>query len=232
MADNIISKIEKLLNKAENTTNEHEASAFMEKAQALMLEHAIHEGMLNRDTGEPAKPVIVQIDFGKNGSGIKAKRSLMNGIAQANRCRLWMSHGRRILSLAGFEDDVKFVQMLYASVEAQMLAAEGRAAKEFAGNRSSFRTNYFYGYTGRVTERLLAAAREAEHEAVESSGGSVALVLADRASEVSKITPQLRSSYGARNQYDGAANAAGRRDGSNADLSGGKNNLAARKELG
>lgn len=235
MADvGMVTKIEGLLRKAERTTNEHEASAFMAKAQELMLKHAISEGMLDRERGQRSEPVVKTFDFGKNVTGIKAKRELMARCAAANRCKLWMNPGRRMLSIAGFEDDVDFVFKLYASVCDQMeraclLAYQASGAWDGA---QTFKVNYYYGYVGRVGRRLMEAAEQAEQEARSSDlSTSTALVLADRSAAVAKVTPKLGSAPGARHTANEDAYARGRQDGNRANLAGGHRIGGAKGEL-
>ena len=230
--EDIIRKIQGLLAKAEGTDNEHEAAAFMGKAQDLMRQHAVDQALLAKaDPNRRTKPITKTIDFGKNVTGIKAKRALIGFIGSVNRCNVWMTGGRRYIVVAGFEEDVEFVEMLYRSIELQMEAAVLPAFNEYRANfgtagKASFKTNFFYGYVGRVGERLreAAAANErAQAEAERAAGStSTALVLVERKAEVDAITPTLRKGAGARHQGDRAASAAGRAAGGRADVSGGR----------
>jgi len=222
-------KIAALLRQAEGTSNEHEASAFMAKAQALMLEHAISEQELAaQDPGRKTRPISVEIELGKNQTGIKAIRSLLAGIADVNRCKVWMMGGRRVLVIAGFQEDVEFVQALFASIRIQMDAAvlQGLPEAKASGmNASSFKTNFMYGYAARVTHRLKAAQKEAENQQAPAST-SKALVLRDRKAEVEEYVQDtvgsLRSGPRARHTANAAAVSAGYAAGGQADVSGGR----------
>ncbi len=235
MADQkIIEKIQKLLAQAEGTTNEHEAATFMAAAQRLMLQHAIEEGMLAKaDPARKTRPIVRTMEFGKNQTGIKALRTLLAGVAENNRCKVWMHAGRMNLSIAGFEEDVEFVLMLNASIRIQMAAALTTAAKEplaKAIGGKTFAVNFMYGYVLRVITRLKAMQRSAEEEIV---GRSNLPVLLDRKAAVAAVTPtKLRKGPPAKSRANGAAFGAGTSAANNADLSGGRSKLGARGEIG
>lgn len=229
-------KIRALLDKAESTASEHESSALMAKAQELMLKFAISEAELaQRDPNRKTRPIVKNIDFGKNTTGIKALRILLAGIADINRCKVWMNSGRRILSIAGFEEDVEFVEMLYRSIEFQMgmaVITELPRAKSLGVNAATFKTNFMYGYVGRVISRLREAQRVAvQHETTLSS--STALVLVDRKAQVDAFVTETVGKLGsgpkARNRANGAAWAAGAAAGDRADVSGGRGQVGGRR---
>lgn len=229
-------KIQALLAKAESTTSEQESSALMAKAQELMLKFAIDEAMLAKaDPSRKSRPITVTLDFGKNRTGIKALRILLAGLADVNRCKVWMHHGRRYLSIAGFEEDVKFVEMLYRSIEVQMASAcavETPMAASLGVSKATFKTNFMYGYVSRVIARLREAQRVATREATATSS-STALVLVDRKAQVDRYVEdtvgKLSRGAGARHQGNAAAYAQGSAAGARADVSGGRNNLGGQR---
>lgn len=230
----MVEKIQKLLAKAEGTTNEHEAATFMAAAQRLMLEHAIEEGMLAKaDPARKTRPVVRSMEFGKNQTGIKALRILLSGVAANNRCKVWMEPGRRFMGIAGFEEDVEFVLMLQASIRVQMATALATAAKEplaKAIGGKTFAVNFMYGYVGRVITRLKAMQRAATEEVV---GRNNLPVLLDRKAEVEAVSPQnLRKGPPLKNRVNGAAIGAGAQAADRADLSGGRSQVGARREIG
>ena len=232
--EKMVDKIQKLLAKAEGTTNEHEAATFMAAAQRLMLEHAIEEGMLAKaDPLRKTRPIVRTMEFGKNQTGIKALRYLLAGVAENNRCKVWMEPGRRFMSIAGFEEDVEFVLMLQASIRVQMATALTTAAKEplaKAIGGKTFAVNFMYGYVGRVNTRLKAMQRAAEQEVV---GRSNLPVLLDRKAAVEAASPKnLRKGPPVRNRMNDEALNAGVNAANNADLSGGRGKVGARRELG
>lgn len=61
----IIEKIHKLLAKAEGTDNEHEADAFMAKAQALMVEYQVSDEQIRLQGEKPKEEIITKnVPFG------------------------------------------------------------------------------------------------------------------------------------------------------------------------
>ncbi len=232
--EKIIDRIQKLLAQAEGTTFEQEAATFMAAAQRLMLEHAIEEGMLAKaDPARKTRPIVRTMEFGKNTTGIKALRILLTGVAQTNRCKVWMNPGRKFMGIAGFEEDVEFVLMLTNSIRVQMATALGVAAKDPVAKAiggKTFAVNFMYGYVGRVITRLKAMQRAATEEVV---GRSNLPVLLDRKAAVEAVSPQnLRKGPPLRNRVDGAAMGAGASAANNADISGGRGHLGARREIG
>lgn len=232
--EKMVEKVQKLLAKAEGTTNEHEAATFMAAAQRLMLEHAIEEGMLAKaDPARKTRPIVRTMEFGKNQTGIKALRMLLAGVAENNRCKVWMQPGRKFMGIAGFEEDVEFVLMLTGSIRVQMATALATAAKEplaKAIGGKTFAVNFMYGYVGRVITRLKAMQRSAMEEVV---GRSNLPVLLDRKAAVEAVSPQnLRKGPPMKNRASGAAYGAGQSAANNADLSGGRNQMGARREIG
>lgn len=232
--EKMVDKIQKLLAKAEGTTNEHEAATFMAAAQRLMLEHAIEEGMLAKaDPARKTRPIVRTMEFGKNQTGIKALRYLLAGVAENNRCKVWMEPGRKFMGIAGFEEDVEFVLMLTGSIRVQMATALATAAKEPVAKAiggKTFAVNFLYGYVSRVITRLKAMQRAATEEVV---GRSNLPVLLDRKAAVEAVAPQkLRKGPPTKNRVSGAAYGAGANAANNADLSGGRGNLAGRRAIG
>lgn len=227
-------KIAKLLAKAEGTTNEHEAATFMAAAQRLMLEHAIEAGMLAKaDPARRTRPIVRTMEFGKNVAGIKALRLLLAGVAQTNRCQCWMSGDRRFMTVAGFEEDVDFVLMLNQSIRIQMATALGVAAKDpialMMGGKT-FSVNFMFGYVNRTTTRLRAMQRSSQNEVVTKD---LLPVLLDRKAEVDAMLPsKLRKGPPLRNKQNGAALSMGAAAANSADLTGGRNKLGGRMEVG
>lgn len=233
-----VRRINALLAQAEGTDNEAEAATFMAKAQELMTKFAIEEAELAKaDPTRKTRPTTVTVDFGKFGAGIKAKRILLNEIATINRCKVWMHSGRKFMSIAGFEEDVEFVQMLFGSILIQMESAcvTALANDRLPGeNASSFRTSFMYAYVSRVARRLKEAQAIRERHLNDATPGT-AIVLRDRRTEVDQYVEskvgKLRKGAGARHR--GSANGArsGDAHGRRADVSGGRGKVGQQKAI-
>ena len=135
MRDRKLETIQNLIAKAEATTFEHEADAFMAKAQELMTRYQIDAFMLATSTGRASTDVpetrIVKV-FGPYAA---VRTNLLNIIACANEVRVVQNHADdkaedqeerkqgnfyRICWLTGFPTDIENVMMLFASLNLQM----------------------------------------------------------------------------------------------------------------
>jgi hypothetical protein len=98
----------------------------------------------------------------------------------------------------GFPSDIEVTEKVYAIAVSQMIAQASKAiARKEHGetNAKTWRRNFYYGFTQRMTNRLWKAKQEAEQDAGATEGTSTALVLADKKDEVEdayrKANPHL-----------------------------------------
>jgi len=228
----IIEKVKKLMRLAENAGTEHEAALAHEKAQRLMVEHAIDEIHLTPEERERVETRRVEIP--SRDEIRRAKLLLLMGLTKANRCRL-LDNGHHA-SIVGFKSDVDFVELLYASVMIQYAGERPKAWKAYQAevppslrrSRHRWVNAFAWAYMDRVGERLAAAAARDTEEVVAASAPGTALVLASRAEEVDAYMaeqfPQTRSkSIGVRGVA--GASGAGRSAADRADLSGGRGHV-------
>lgn len=231
---NYADKIAKLLAKAENTTNEHEAAIYLAKASQLQLEKQISDSDLRAAQGEnvPTDDLVTKIVAGlpKGAGYIKAKRDLVYGLASVFNLKVTIAADRSEVRLYGHTTDFEFVQSLFNSLILQMESAMARAR----GDRS-FKTSFAHGYVNRVIARLREARHGQESEAVVESPGT-ALVLRDRSLIVTDYFNsqfggrKLGSSYKNRSIRSTAGIIAGDAAGRNARL--GQPEIRTRRELG
>lgn len=238
----VIDKIRKLMAKAEGTTNEHEADAFMAKAQEWMIKFAIDEAELAASGKKPSEEIITRnIEIRQNLPRTKPLRYFLNTLAQAMNCRMWYVPGTKNNTIAGHESDVDFVEILFYSVQMQQHRAMKREFKiakaeyEAKGLRfrpSVWRRNFIEGYLHRVGTRITLRYREIE----QTYGGGAALALRDKSLVVKswvdenfniKEAPKEREKA-----YEPYAQRAGRIAGDQADISGGRGHLSETKQLG
>jgi hypothetical protein len=154
-ADPILSRVRKLLVKAESTDFEDEAISLTEKAQELMTRHAIDEAMLSDpQAGDVPRMIRLPVDA----PYADAKSVLLSTIATANRCRAVSLDRLQMGTVVGHAGDLSVVELLFTSllVQAQKALAEaGRAGGFGARARSkSFRSSFFLAYAHRIGERL------------------------------------------------------------------------------
>lgn len=254
--DRLVDRIGKLLAQAEGTDNEHEASAFVERAQQLATAHAVDLELARARQGEQhrrgAEQPLVQerVEVGARGKrGNRHRVLLYSAVARANDVLVNVAHDSTYVLGFGHRADLEVVERLWASLAVQMTAhaqrrmdlGEHRAAG-VAGQ--SWRLSFYDGWVPTVGGRLqtardraVAAAAPASSSDGSSDGPSAALVLRDKAVRVqdyyataSQARGSWRGPWSGRTQVSGRALAAGQADGAKADL--GQPRLRPRGQLG
>lgn len=173
-------KIAALLAKAESTTFQAEADAFIAKAQELMTQYAISEAMLDSARGVE-RDEIEQRTFTYGGFYASDKGGLTWPIVRANGCRgVYMNSGtwgstRTIgdktfkmwyeLTVTGFRSDLDRVSLLEASLQLQMAQAlnewwklEDRSWMSKTENVRA-RRSFMEGFTHGVQTKLYEATK-------------------------------------------------------------------------
>jgi uncharacterized protein DUF2786 len=234
--DVILDKVRKLLAKAEDlacTTAESEA--FNAKATELIAKYGVDRAMLAES--DPGSDIVGDRVIEVPAPYALDKWSLLAGVATQLRCRAVQRRDRTGLAihLFGFASDLERVELVFTSLLVQ--ASQALAAQPAPGSESvaAYRRSWLAGFTHAVVIRLRAAESRAATEAAphESSGRSVALVLADRsahvAARVSDTYPHL-DRLGPR-RLAGSGRGHGYAAGQRADLGGTKITRGARRAL-
>lgn len=212
--DKIVTRVAKLLAMAESTSNEHEAAAFMEKAMALMEQHAIEEHQLKGANAE-VRVTFQDFELPARQTGVKALRRLLAAVAELNRCKV-MRMGPQSTThyrVYGFSPDIDFTIRLYESLSTQMASA---CAREAFIRTQTQKNSFYHAFVGRVWMRLQEAKAVRETEMSNSN----ALVLIDRKAEVERSLGRTRKAgMGKPGARDLTATQAGDRAGRNANLS-------------
>jgi hypothetical protein len=179
----ITDKIRKLLAMAEGGSTEQERATFLEKAQALMVEHAVSEAMLRasgqKNIGEAKHRYWFRED--RTTLLIKAKRELLAGLATIHRCKVirYGRNGRDAMGIVGFESDMDNVATMFASIMLQLQTDMDKTYNPVYGHVRGYRVSFAHGYVRRVYARLEDAQRRQMANATEGIPGS-ALVLRDQ----------------------------------------------------
>ena len=129
MAD-MLERIAKLLNQAENAGTEAEADVFMAKAQELATIHSIDLARARHATiaKERTLPVQRTIHIGERGTkGLRTLTDLYLGIAAANDIRCTIAHDATRVYAVGFAEDIDVSEALFASLQVQ----QSKALDEF-----------------------------------------------------------------------------------------------------
>jgi len=175
--ERMLGKIRALLSKAESTEFAEEAEALSARAQALMAKYSIDHALLAAESGREEAPGGRRI--GVDNPYEAPKVSLLQTVAQANRCRTVWSKEIGLVTVIGFPADLDAVELLFTSLLVQANTAMLRAGgKQDAYGRSrtrAFRQSFLVSYAIRIGERLAEATSHAEQEAVaeqQAAGGA------------------------------------------------------------
>ena len=165
--ERLLGKIRALLAKAEATEFAEEAEALSARAQELMAKYSIDHALLAAETGRTEEPGGRRIAVDNPYEAPKA--SLLQTVAQANRCRVVWSKELGLVTVIGFPADLDAVELLFTSLLVQANSAMLRAgAKRDAYGRSrtrAFRQSFLVSYAIRIGERLSEATGHAEQQA-------------------------------------------------------------------
>jgi hypothetical protein len=243
--DRLVDKVGKLLAQAEGTDNEHEAAAFVERAQALATAHAVDLELARarqreRHRRSAAEPLAQErLDVGERGRRGNRHRVLLYAVvARVNDVLVNVAHDSTYVLGFGHRSDLEVVERLYASLAVQMTAAAQRRIDAGEHRREgvaaqTWRLSFYDGWVDSVGQRLeqareraLAQVRERQ-AAHPASGGepSTAVVLRAKEERVrdfyadrSEARGSWRGAVAGRTARSRSATAAGRADGARADL--------------
>ena len=206
----MIDKIGKLLAQAEGTTNEHEAEAFVSRAQELATTYAVDLELARARQAarrlKSTEEAFEQRTLAVGERGRRGNRQLVTlylVVAQPNDVMVNVAHDSTFVIGFGYAADLDVVERLWASLATQMAAAAGRRLR--AGEHQvarvaavSWRLSFYEGWTHAVQTRLgEARSRALQHplEGVEG-GTSGALVLRAKAERVREFHDRASEARG------------------------------------
>jgi hypothetical protein len=240
MTERLLDKIGKLLAQAEGTDNEHEADAFVTRAQELATTYAIdlevararqaarrlRQAAGGADDLEQRKLVIGE--RGRRGNRQLVVLYLV--VAEANDVMVNVANDSTFVLGFGYPADLEVVEQLWASLATQMASAAARRLRAGEHRRAgvaavSWRLSFYEGWMHAVQARLSAARSRAlaAHDVAQpsTSGALVLRAKAERVRDFHDRESEARGSWrGARGdrQVHGSAWRAGERDGKVARL--------------
>ncbi len=166
--ERMLARIRALLAKAEATEFAEEAEALSGRAQELMAKYSIDHALLAAESGSKEEPGGRRM--GVDNPYEAPKVTLLQTVAQANRCRTVWLRDVGLVTVIGFPADLDAVELLFTSLLVQANTAMVRAGgKRDAYGRSrtrAFRQSFLLSYAMRIGERLAEAADQAEQEVV------------------------------------------------------------------
>jgi hypothetical protein len=166
--ERMLSRIRALLAKAESTEFAQEAEALSGRAQELMAKYSIDHALLAAETGRAETPDGRRIAVDNPYEAPKA--TLLQIVAEANRCRVVWSRELGLVTVIGFPADLDAVELLFTSLLVQantaMLRTGGRRDGSGRSRTRAFRQSFLLAYAVRIGERLSEATDHAEQAAV------------------------------------------------------------------
>jgi hypothetical protein len=166
--ERLLSRIRALLAKAESTEFAEEAEALSGRAQELMAKYSIDHALLAAEKGQAEAPGGRRIAVDNPYEAPKA--TLLQIVAQANRCRVVWTKDLGLVTVIGFPADLDAVELLFTSLLVQansaMLRSGGKRDGAGRSRTRAFRQSFLLAYAIRIGERLSEAADHAEQAAV------------------------------------------------------------------
>jgi hypothetical protein len=173
--ERVLGRIRALLAKAEATEFAQEAEALSARAQQLMAKYSIDHALLSARDGHQETPGGRRLPVDPPYEAPKV--TLLQTVAQANRCRTVWLRELGLVTVIGFPPDLDATELLFTSLLVQASSAMLRAgaSKDTGGRPRSraFRQSFLVSYAVRIGERLAEAAGQAEREAVAEQSGPV-----------------------------------------------------------
>lgn len=172
----LLIRVRKLLDKADGTTNAHEADAFARKAAELIAEHRIDPDRIA--TIDPSDELRVRETLLGRGAYVRARLALLLAIAEANDVRVvFQSRPEGTVAMAaGYRSDLDVVDVLYSSLHQQAASQMAAIRRKTGAATQKFRRSFLFGFADRLGEML------AESKVVaESAAGASADQVASRA---------------------------------------------------
>ncbi|MEM1333259.1 MAG: DUF2786 domain-containing protein [Actinomycetota bacterium] len=186
----LVDRVRKLLDKARNTDNPHEAAAFAAKAAELVARHRIDPAQLGRSGSGRAGLGVVQLEMGR-GAYTRARLALLTAIGDAHDVRVVFQaqpHGT-VAFCAGHRADLDVVEVMYASLHQQAAAQMAGIRRQTGASTQQYRRSFLFGFAERIGELLTEARRKVEDRATAAagSGASVAVALRERTERVDEF---------------------------------------------
>lgn len=190
--ESVVRRVRKLLDKAEGTSNPHEAEAFSRKAAEIAALHRIDPERLAA-TDRSGDLGVRTIPLGR-GAYVRARLSLLISIAEAHDVKVvFQSRPDGTVALpAGFVEDLDVVEMLYHSLHQQASTQMASIRRGTGAATQRHRRSFLFGFADRVGELLGEAATHAEQSAPAGgpAGEELALALRERTERVDEFAAE------------------------------------------
>lgn len=177
----LIERIRKLLDKAERTDSAHEAEAFAAKAADLVARHRIDPHQLKQHGADSGELSIRELLVGR-GAYVRGRLALLGNIAEAHDVRMVFqaTPAGSVAFLAGRSEDLDIVEVIYASLHAQVAGKMAGLRKSTGAATQRERRAFLFGFANRIGDLLAESAATAKAETESQADGGAATTLAVR----------------------------------------------------
>lgn len=172
--ERMLEKISKLLAQAEGTSNKAEAEAYSERAQFLAAQYSIDLELARyrqKSKTEREELTTKRIVTGEPNRQYKNRWwvDLFLEIARVNDLRCTIAWDRAAVHAYGYPSDIAVAEMLFASLNTQMVGLCGHALrrgdhKEIGVHGATYRLNFYEAFINEIGRRLQHARRQAMNE--------------------------------------------------------------------
>ena len=171
----MLDRIRALLAKAESTTFDAEADAFMAKAQELMARYAIDHAMVEASAtvqgltaGVRARRVHIDDPYAPQ------KAQLLGVVAATNGAQVVWHDDYGAATVIGFDVELDLTELTFTSLLVQMTRSMAAAGGPGSRTRSpAFRRAFVLSFAVRIGERLDEAVQAARDEAGQTYGAAL-----------------------------------------------------------
>lgn len=177
----LLVRVRKLLDKAEGTSNPHEADAFSRKAAELIADHRIDPDRLaSLDAGDDLS--VREFEIGR-GAYVRARLALLQAIADAHDVRVVFQARPQgtVAMAAGFTSDLDVLEVMYASLHQQAASQMGGIRRQTGAATQRFRRSFLFGFADKIGEVLGESKQRAEERMQASSPAGAGAGVAARA---------------------------------------------------
>lgn len=189
----LIDRVRKLFDKANATSNVHEADAFSRKAAELVARHRIDPSRLAAANADD-RVVLHEMTLGRGGY-VRARLALLTTIGDHHDVRVVFrtTPAGMIAYLAGFASDVEIVELLYHSLHQQAASQMAGISRGTGAATQRFRRSFLMGFASRIGALLDSTEHEAGRGRAATTVESTAVALRERSEQVDQF---VRAEFG------------------------------------
>jgi hypothetical protein len=230
----LLIRVRKLLDKAEGTSNAHEADAFSRKAAEIIAAHRIDPARLvDLDPSDELR--VREFELGR-GAYVRARLALLLAVAEVHDVRVvFQSRPDGTVALAaGYRSDLGVVEVLYNSLHQQAASQMAGERRGTAAATQRFRRSFLFGFAEKISQTLKdSQAVAASSVSVVDASGSHSLAVLSRNTRIDDFATtafgRVRTARAPSAAQTGGWNA-GSAAASRADV--GRSRLSGRRSIG